>query len=123
MTDSSVTPITAASNGDATTDSSTSDVPASPVRPEHGIARLRETEVYHLTALIQSALHEADRLVDQVHDKARDRYLDHNNTAEALNGDEITRLLGEAYQCATTAATYIDKAAMGLLDGGAETPF
>ena len=41
----------------------------------------------------------------------------------ALNADELSRLLSEAYQCTTLAATYIDKAAMGLLDPGAETPF
>jgi len=38
MTDSSVTPITAASNGGTTTDSSLQEAP---VKPERGIARLR----------------------------------------------------------------------------------
>jgi hypothetical protein len=120
---SSITPITAASDGGTTTDSSPQDTPASPAKPRRGIARLRETEVYHLMALVQSALYEAERMIQQVQDKARDRYLDHDHTTEPLNADEITRLLGEAYQCATTAATYIDRAAMGLLDPGAEAPF
>jgi hypothetical protein len=117
---SSITPITAASNGGTTTDSSPQDAPTT---PERGIARLRETEVYHLMSLVQSALYEAEHLIGQVQGKARDRYLDHDHTTEPLNGEEITRLLGEAYQCATVASTYIDKAAMGLLDPGAETPF
>ena len=123
MTDSSVTPITAASNGGATTDSSPQDTPTSPAKPRRGIARLRENEVYHLMGLVQSALHESEHLVREVHDKASDRYLDHDNTTEPLNGEQVTRLLGEAYQCANLAATYIDKAAMGLLGRGAETPF
>ena len=123
MTDSSVTPITAVSNGGTTTDSSSQDTPASPAKPERGIARLRENEVYHLMGLVQSALYEAEHLVREVHDKASDRYLDHDNTTEPLNGEQVTRLLGEAYQCATLAATYIDKAATGLLDPGADTPF
>jgi hypothetical protein len=123
MTDSSVTPITVASNGGTTTDSSTSDAPASPARPERGIARLRETEVYHLTSLVQSALYEAEHLVRKVHDQVQPRYLDHDQASQPLDADELSRLLSEAYQCTTLASTYIDKAAMGLLDPGAQTPF
>jgi hypothetical protein len=124
MTHSSVTPITAASNGGTTTtDSSTSETPASPARPERGIARLRETEVYHLMSLVESALYEAEHLVREVHHKARDRWLDHDQASEPLDADELSRLLSEAYQCTTLASTYIDKAAMGLLDPGAAAPF
>src|SRR5689334_22471158 len=123
MTDSSVTPITAASNGGTTTDSSPQGTPASPARPERGIARLRETEVYHLTSLVQSALYEAEHLIHQVHDQASNRFLDHDNSTERLDADELSGLLAEAYQCTTLASTYIDKAAMGLLDPGAQTPF
>ena len=123
MTDSSVTPITAASNGGTTTDSSPQEAPATPAKSERGIARLRETEVYHLMSLVESALYEAEHLVREVKDKARDRWLDHDHTTEPLNADELSRLLSEAYQCITLASTYIDKAAMGLLDPGADTPF
>ena len=123
MTDSNITPITAASNGGTATASSPHEVPASPARPERGIARLRENEVYHLMNLVQSALYEAEHLITEVLGQARPRYLDHDDTAEPLNGEQVARLLGEAYQCANLAATYIDKAAMGVLDPGAETPF
>ena len=123
MTDSSVTPITAASNGGTTIDSSPQEAPVGPAKPGRGIARLREHEVYHLMNLVQSALYEAEHLVSEVLGQARPRYLDHDNTTEPLNGEQVTRLLGEAYQCATLAATYIDKAATGLLDPGADTPF
>jgi hypothetical protein len=117
---SSITPITAASAGGTTNESSTEHAPA---KPERGIARLRETEVYHLMSLVESALSEAEHMVRQVQGKARDRWLDHDNTKDPLNADEVSRLLSEAYQCTTMASTYIDKAVMGLLDGGTETPF
>jgi len=120
MSSSDITPIQAASDGGTTTDSSPKEAPA---KPKRGIARLRENEVYHLMSLVQSVLYEAEHLVREVHDKASDRYLDHDNTTEPLNGEQVTRLLGEAYQCATLASTYIDKAAMGLLDPAADTPF
>ena len=123
MTDSSVTSITAASNGGTTTDNSPQDTPASPAKPERGIARLRETEVYHLMGLVASALFEAEQMVREVHDKARDRWLDHDNTTDPLNADEVSRTLSEAYQATTMASTYIDKAVMGLLDSGGDAPF
>jgi hypothetical protein len=117
---SSITPISAASDGGTTTDSSPQEAP---VTRERGIARLRETEVYHLMSLVESALYEAEHLVREVHDKARDRWLDHDHASEPLNADELSRLLSEAYQCTTLASTYIDKAAMGLLDPAAESSF
>jgi hypothetical protein len=117
---SSITPITAASKSGTTTDSSPQEAPA---KPERGVARLRETEVYHLTSLVESALSEAEHMVRQAQNKARDRWLDHDNTSEPLNAEEISRLLSEAYQCTTMASTYIDKAVTGLLDGGGDAPF
>ena len=74
-------------------------------------------------SLVESALLEAGHLARQVHDQARDRLLDHDQASEPLNADELSRLLSEAYQCTTLASTYIDKAAMGLLDPGAAAPF
>jgi len=120
---SSITPITAASSGGTATTTSETSTRGAPPKPEQGIARLRETEVYHLTALVESALSEAERMVRQVHDQARERFLDHDNSGEPLDADEISRALSDAYQCATVATTYIDKAVMGLLDGGGHTPF
>jgi hypothetical protein len=120
MTSSNITPIQAASDGGTTTDNCPQEAPA---KRERGIVRLRENEVYHLMGLVTSALYEAEHPVREVHDEASDRYLDHDNTTEPLNGEQVTRLLGEAYQCTTLAAAYIDKAAMGLLDPGADAPF
>src|SRR5262249_3679266 len=100
MTSSNITPIQAASDGGTTTDTSPKEAPASQAKPERGIARLRENEVYHLMGLVQSALYEAEHLISEVLGQARPRYLDHDNTAEPLNRDQVARLLGEAYQCA-----------------------
>src|SRR5262249_32873291 len=100
MTSSNITPIQSASDGGTTTDSSPQEAPAIQAKPERGIARLRETEVYHLMNLVQSALYEAEHLVSEVLSKARPRYLDHDDTTDPLNGDQVARLLGGAYQCA-----------------------
>jgi hypothetical protein len=72
---------------------------------------------------ITAAIPPVFEMVREVHDKARDRWLDHDNTTDPLNADEISRALSEAYQATTMASTYIDKAVMGLLDSGGHTPF
>jgi hypothetical protein len=40
-----------------------------------------------------------------------------------LRRHPLSRLLSDAYQCATLASSYIDKAAMSLLDSETEAPF
>jgi hypothetical protein len=120
MTDSTTTTVQAASNGGTTIKPSTQD---SPPQPAHGLARLKDEECYHLMGLVTSALSETEHLIRQVHDKARDRYLDTKGDSEPLNAEEITRLLSEAYQCAISASNYIDQAAMRWLDSDAKTPF
>jgi hypothetical protein len=121
MTDSTPTTAQAASNGGTATETSTQDTPAQPAR---GLDRLRDDECYHLTGLVTSALYETEHLIRQVHDKAQDRFFNHHKGgSDPLDAEEITRLLGEAYQCSLMASTYIDKAAMRWLDRDAETPF
>ena len=53
-----------ASNGSGTT------APEAPVAPDHGLARLREEQCYHLTALIRNALDQAEHLTNEVNDRA-----------------------------------------------------
>ncbi len=108
------TKIKAAGNGGTSTDLNTQDKPAEPV---YGFARLRESEVYHLMGLARDALDETGHMVRLVHDKARDRWLDHDGSTKPLDADEIGRLLSDAYQCASRAATVIDEAATHWLDG------
>ena len=111
MTDSTIT--TAAANGGTSTDLSTQETSAEPV---YGFARLRESEVYHLMGLAQSALDETEHMVRTVHELARDRWMDHKGTTEPLDKDQISRLLTDAYQCAIKTATVIDTAAQHWLE-------
>ena len=83
----------------------------------YGFARLRESEVYHLTGLAQSALNETEHMIRKVNDMARNRWLDHQGTSEPLDTGEISHLLSDAYQCAIKAVNVIDDAAMHWLDG------
>lgn len=92
---------------------------------QRGIARLREEEVYHLSGLVLSALQETEHLIREVHDKAYDRYTDYSGKrgTAPLSPAAVADTLGEAYQCATTAMTYIDNAAMRWLDENEPIPF
>jgi hypothetical protein len=110
---SNTTKIQAAGNEGTSTDLNAQETSAEPV---YGFARLRETEVYHLMGLVQSALDETDHMVRMVHEKARDRWLDHQGNTEPLDKDEIGRLLSDAYQCAIKAVTVIDEAATHWLN-------
>jgi hypothetical protein len=110
---SSTPKIKAAANGGTSTDLTAHENSAKPV---YGFARLRETEVYHLIGLAQSALDEAEHVVRTVQDKARGRWLDHQGTTEPLDTGEISELLSDAYQCAIKAVNVIDEAAMHWLD-------
>jgi hypothetical protein len=112
MTDGT-TKIKAASDG-----GTSADLPAQdkPVEEAYGFARLREAEIYHRMGLVQSALDETEHMIRVIHDKARDRWLDHDGSTEPLDNDEIGRWLSNAYQCASKAATVIDEAAMQWLD-------
>jgi hypothetical protein len=111
MTDSIIT--TTAANGGTSTDLPAQETPTEPV---YGFARLRESEVYHLMGLAQSALDETEHMVRTVHQMAQDRWLDHKGTTEPLDRDQISRLLTDAYQCAIKAATVIDQAAQHWLE-------
>lgn len=112
------TQIEAVSNGSAIS----TDVQSERKR---GFARLRDEECYHLMGLVLSALRETEHLIREVHDKASDRYGDYSGDkgAPCLDAAEVTSTLGDAYQCACTAVTYIDKAAMRWLDDEPESPF
>lgn len=118
---SSTTSTKAAANGSP----ADTETEAKPAERQRGIARLREEEAYHLTGLVLSALAEAEHLIRQVHDKASDRYTDYSGKrgTAPLRPAEVADTLGEAYQCATTAMTYIDNAAMRWLDENEPIPF
>ena len=120
---SSITPITTTSSGDNTTTTTTTTTATehrgTPAKPEQGIARLREIEVYHLTSLVESALSEAGRMVRQVHDPGQGAFPWTTTTAVS----RWTPMRSAARSATPTSAPRwppptIDKAVMGLLDGG-----
>jgi hypothetical protein len=80
-----------------------------PAQREHGRARLREDECYHLTNLIKDCLDEAEHLVRKVHGKAFNRNLDYDGTkgTAPLDTDEATQVLNEARECAQAAVLYL----------------
>lgn len=107
----------AAGNGSDTT----ADAPAG---REHGLARLREEECYHLTALVRDALNEAERLTNEVNNRSMDRYRDYSGDkgTEPLDRDHAVSRLAEARDCAQVAVDYLYKITNALRDQD-EQPF
>ena len=111
---------TAASNGSTTAP----DTPAT--APDHGLARLREEQCYHLTALIRNALYQAEFLTDEVNDRAMDRYTDYSGDkgTTPLDRDYARERLSEARTCAQVAVDYLYRAINALHDqDGEDLPF
>ena len=107
----------AASNGSTTT----TDAPA---KREHGLARLREEECYHLTALVRDALNEAERLTSEVNGRSMDRYRDYTggDGTDPMDRDYAWGRLTEALDCAQVAVDYLYKITSALRDQD-EQPF
>jgi hypothetical protein len=76
---------------------------------EHGMAKLREEECYHLTGLVRNALNAAERLNEEVHRELSDRYTDFDGRkgTEPLDREHACIRLSEAYDCAAVALTYL----------------
>ena len=108
MTDSIATK--AASNGEPTDKHTLA-------QREHGMNRLREDECYHITSLITDCLNEAEHLVRKVHGKSQGRVLDYDGSkgTQPLDRDEARKTLGEAYDCASLALTYLFEVSQHLL--------
>ena len=96
-----------------------------PAQREHGLDRLREDECYHLTALIESCLQEAEHLVRKVHSKAFNRTIDHDGTKGTgpLDRAEAAQILSQARDCAQVATEYLYQAFNALNDENGEAPF
>ncbi len=108
--------VTAASTGSAT-------VPDTPVPvPARGLARLREEQCYHLTALIRNALSQAEYLTDEVNGRAMNRYTDYSGDKDTspLDRDYARERLAEARTCAQIAVDYLYRAINGLRDQDSE---
>ncbi|GEM_PF-4671841 len=75
---------------------------------EHGMARAREEECYHLTNLIRDCLDEAGHLVGKVNAEVTARYADWSGAenSQPLDYAEIGRIVAEAHDCASMALGY-----------------
>ena len=100
--------------------------PDTPAVPDHGLARLREEQCYHLTALIRNALTQAEYLTDEVNDRAMDRYTDYSGDkgTTPLDRAYARERLTEARTCAQVAVDYLYRAINALHDqDGEDLPF
>jgi hypothetical protein len=95
-----------------------------PVR-EHGLARVREEECYHLTGLVRNALAEAEHLTNEVNRATADRYADYSGSkgTKPLDRDCALKRLTEARDCAQVAVDYLYRATNALRDQNEEPPF
>lgn len=95
-----------------------------PAQREHGMNRLREDECYHLTALIESCLTEAEHLVRKVHSKAFSRTIDHDGTKGTVPLDhaEAAQVLSQACDCADVATRYLHWAVTALRESRDDEP-
>jgi hypothetical protein len=109
---SSKTTAQAASNGGDTTEKSM------PAQRMHGMDQLRQEECYRLTGLIGDGLRETECLVREVHNKCHEWVMDYDGTqgTKPLDRDEASKILHEAYACASLALSYIYSAATHLQD-------
>jgi hypothetical protein len=89
----SITPITAASNGDQTTASDDKLV------PEHGVAVLRHKEGRGLISLAHDALHETSELAHEMHAQLY--------AADPADDRELLQLMGEVLACLETGQHYL----------------
>jgi hypothetical protein len=102
----SSTTVKAVSNGTDTT----TDVRRAP--REHGIHRVQEEQVYHLTGLAESALFEAERLLHQVNNTASAaRRIDHDGSrgSEPVDVADLATVISEALDCIDVAAETLSR--------------
>ena len=102
---SSITQLPAASNGtDPTAD-------ASRAQREHGMSRVQEQLVYHVTGLAESALYEAEQLTHALNRTASQRTLDHDGSkgTEPLDMPQVAAVIAEALDCIDVAAEQLSR--------------
>lgn len=85
------------------------DVPLT--RREHGIENVREQVIFNLTGLAESALYEAERLVDQVKKIAFERIYDYDGSkgTEPIDEAMIAKVVTESLDCIDVAAEYLSR--------------
>ncbi len=99
---SSITQLPAAT--DTTTD-------AEPTEREHGIGRAQEQLVYHVAALAEAVLYEAERLMHDVTRTASQRNLDHDGSkgTEPVDMAHVAAIISEALDCIDVASEQLSR--------------
>ncbi len=95
----------AASNGTDTT------IDARPAEREHGIARVQEELVYHVSGLAESALYEAERLMYGLKNTAMRRTADHDGSkgTEPIDMGWVVMIVSETLDCIDVAAEQLSR--------------
>jgi hypothetical protein len=95
----------AASNGNDTT----ADI--QPAERAHGIARVQEELVYHLTGLAEAALYEAERLMYGLKNEAMKRTVDHDGSkgTEPIDMGHVVMTVSETLDCIDVAAEQLSR--------------
>jgi len=101
MTSSNITHLPATTGSG--TDNTNTDAPAD---SEHGIHRVHEQLVYHVTSLAQSVLYEAERLMTDLNKTASKRTLDHDgaNGSTPLDMSSVLTVVTETLDCIDVAS-------------------
>jgi len=106
----------AASNGSTTT-----EAPAPASEPERltGMARVRDTEVYHDASILRDAMSEADRLCESIYRAISDAYFkdirrkaddaDGRTAAEVADSPDVCGQAREALECLNAALGYVNR--------------
>jgi hypothetical protein len=102
---SSVTQLPAANNGTEPT------ADASRAKREHGMCRVQEQLVYHVTGLAESALYEAEQLTHALNRAASQRTLDHDGGkgTEPPDMQHVAAVIAEALDCIDVAAEQLSR--------------
>jgi hypothetical protein len=78
---------------------------------EHGIARVCEEQVYHVTGLAESALYEAERLTYALKTSAMTRISDHDGSkgTEPIDMQHVVQVVTETLNCIDVAAEHLSR--------------
>ena len=100
----------------STTDKASSNGTSTPTNTEpsereHGITRVQEEQVYHVTGLAEAALYEAERLMNQLKTSAMRRTSDYDGTNGTTPMDmaQVSAVLSEALDCIDVASEQLSR--------------
>jgi hypothetical protein len=103
--------MTSSITGKAVSNGSNAMIDAEPAEREHGITRVQEQLVYHVTSLAESVLYEAERLMADLAKTASQRNFDHDGTKGTAPMDmtRVSAVLGEALDCIDVASEQLSR--------------